>query len=321
MSKLDDVLKETTDEPDNIINDIKETIEKRKNGVVKEEPPVAFIPVDDKEEPVINKDTELNNEDREKIIQQTLDKHKKKGIRLRRREKKMITGMEYDSVKSKQGIVMGLAIAGLVFLMVVGNFLPNQLMYVALIMIGSFMFIPVGMIMGWVILDPVMRCKVLRKVSRQNYGVVNFVGKGHKIVSKIKNFDYSLIWRQKDCWVLTRDKIYQLTKDGNAANDGHKLDPDSVVTLVETVPVVFVDMDSMEPLSIKQTGRTPVYPSEIGPSLKAWNDNQRAKLLAVKKTTDMLIYIAIIACAATVVISFTTMNKVDELYTLIQSTP
>ena len=227
--------------------------------------------------------------------------------------------MEYDSTRTTQGVVIALAVAALIIIVVLRNFMDNELLYVAMIMLGSFMFMPIGMIMGWVILDPVMRCKVLRKVTRQNYGVVNFVGKGSKIISKIKNFDYSLIWRQKDCWVLTKDRIYQMTKDGNAANDGKRLDAEGVVTIVETVPVLFVDMDSMEPLSLSTGDRIPVYPSEIGPSLKAWVDNQRAKMLQVRKTSDILIYVAIICCIAAVALSYTTYNKVEELYNLIQN--
>jgi nitrate/nitrite transporter NarK len=104
-----------------------------------------------------------------------------------------------------------------------------------------------------------------------------------------------------------------LTKDGNAANDGKHLDPDSVVTLVDTVPVIFVDMNSMEPLSIVQTGRVPVYPDEIGPCCKAWMDNQRAKIMAAKGAMNIFMLIAIVCCIGAIVISVLTMNSVNEM--------
>lgn len=228
--------------------------------------------------------------------------------------------MEADSTKTTQNTVLGLAAISLAFLVIAQSLFPgSEGLYVAMILIGSCMFIPIGMIIGWVVLDPTMRCKILRRVTKQNYGVVNFVGKGNKIVSKIKNFDYGLIWRQKDCWVLTKDKICQLTKDGNASNTNKMLDAEGVVTLVETVPVIFVDMDSMEPLNLSGGGRIPVYPSEIGSTLKGWNDNQRAKITASKKNIDTLIYVVIIVSAIAVVVSFVTMNKVDELYNMLSS--
>jgi len=264
------------------------------------------------EESDVNK-LKFENEDEKRLIDNTLALYKKKGMKIRRRERKMIENMEYDNVKSTQGIVIGLAVIGLIFLMFLRNFLPNDAMYTVIIIIGSLMFLPVGMIMGWLLFDPVMRCKILRKTTKHNYGIVNFVGKGRKIVSKIKNFDYGLIWKEKKCWVLTRDKIYQLTKDGNVVNNGKYIDPESVVTLVDTVPVIFVDMDSMEPLNITQEDRTPVYPDEIGPSLKAWIDNQRAKMFSNKATLNIIMIIVVVAAIAAAAVSFMTMSKVEEM--------
>jgi len=301
MSKLDD-LKQTI-EP-------RESMEKKIDQILKNKQPQK-----PEEKPIVKPnhvDTKFTNEERKKIIDDTITKYKRKG-RIRRREKKMVEDMEYDPIKTTQNTTLGLAVIGLIFLVLLQNMFPNEAMYTIVILVGSFMFIPVGMIVGWIFLDPVMRCKILRKASKRNYGIVNFVGKGKRIVSKIKNFDYGLIWQNDDCWVLTKDRIYQLTKDGNAANDGYKMDPNSVVTLVDTVPVVFVDMDSMEPLSIIQQGRTPVYPSEIGPSCKAWMDNQRAKMIAGKKREDILLYIVLAVSIGAIVVCVLTMQKVDEL--------
>lgn len=300
MSGLDDIKKMFAEKP-----------------VEKQEP--VKEPEPEKPKPIENENTKFSREERNEHIKNTLQRFKDKKVTLRRREKKMIKNAEYDSIKSTQGTVVGLAVVGLIFLMIVREFLPNEAMYAIIIIVGTMMFIPVGMIVGWITFDPVMRCKILRKVSKTNYGIVNFVGKGRRMVSKIKNFDYGLIWQGDLCWVLTRDKVYQQTKDGNAANEGYVIDPDSVVTLVDTVPVIFVDMDSMEPLSIVQSGRTPVYPSEIGPACKAWMDIQRAKLLSHKKMGDTLLMIVIIAAVAAVVISFITMSKVEELTEMVKA--
>ena len=118
-----------------------------------------------------------------------------------------------------------------------------------LLLIGSVFFFPTGMIAGWILFDPVMRCKVIRKVSRRNYGIINFVGDGTKVVQKIKNFEHSLIWRDNELWVLSGDKIIQVTKDANAVTKEKQIKSENVLTYVDTVPVVYVDMHSMEPLS------------------------------------------------------------------------
>jgi len=297
MSKLDEYIRKPSDD-----------INKKIDDVIK---PKVVKPVEDD-------DTRFMYEDKQKTVDRTLLQYKGKNIKLRSREKKMIQDMEYDSTKTMQGTVLGLAVIGLVFIMLMRNMLPSEAAFIVVVLIGSMMFLPVGMIIGWVALDPVMRCKILRKTSKRNYGIVNFVGKGRRIVSKIKNFDYGLIWQKNSCWALTKGRIYQLTKDGNAANEGKHIDPDSVVTLVDTIPVIFVDMDSFEPLKILQ-GSEPVYPDEIGPALKAWDDNQKAKRIATKKTADILMYVAIIASVAAVVICFLTMQKVEELTEIVKS--
>lgn len=311
MSRLDELKKQV---------DVKPVVEPIPIPVVE---PVVNEPIETKtiygNKPKKIEDTSFTEEDKQEMVDRTLLRYKNKHIKLRRREKKMIKNREYDSNKNTQGIIIGLAVIGLVFLVVLRSLLPNEAMYAIVIIIGSFMFIPVGMIIGWIIFDVFMRCKILRRISKRNYGIVNFVGKGKRIVSKIKNFDYSLIWQKEDLWVLTKGKIYQQTKDGNAVNDGYDLDPDSVLTLVDTVPVIFVDMDSMEPLSITQQGREPIYPSEIGSACKAWMDVQRAKLLSSKKTMDILLLIAIICCIGAIVVSVLTMQKVDELTKLVQT--
>jgi hypothetical protein len=311
MSKLDELKKQV---------DVKPTIEPTPTPIV--EPIVKEPPAEIKTiygTPIKKGETHFTEEDKQNTVDKTLLSFKNKHIKLRKREKKMIKNREYDSIKNTQGIVIGLAIVGLVFLIVLRNILPNEAMYAIVIIIGSFMFIPVGMIVGWIMFDVFIRCKMLRRISKRNYGIVNFVGKGKRIVSKIKNFDHGLIWQKEDLWVLTKGKIYQQTKDGNAANEGYSLDPDSVLTLVDTVPVIFVDMDSMEPLSITQQGRTPIYPSEIGSACKAWIDVQRAKLLSSKKTMDILLIIAVICCIGAIVVSVLTMNKVEELTKLVQA--
>jgi hypothetical protein len=316
MSKLDEIKKDYEPQKETIKSlsskqeiDVDE-IKKHLDDTIKER--TSSKPV------TKNEQTIFAPKDRKELVDKTLLKFRNKKIKLKRREKNMVENMEYDSIKNTQGIVIGLAIIGIIFIMLVREFLPSEALYVIIILIGSFMFIPVGMIMGWVAFDSTMRCKVLRKVSKRNYGIVNFVGRGRRIVSKIKNFDYGLIWQEDGCWVLTKDKIFQLTKDGNVANEGKVLDPDSVLTLVDTVPVIFVDMDSMEPLSIMQSGRVPVYPSEIGANCKAWVDIQRAKLLKGKKAMDILLIVVIICSIGAIAVSVLTMNKVDELTKMVQ---
>ena len=50
----------------------------------------------------------------------------------------------------------------------------NEAVRTIILLIGSLMFLPIGFIVGWLILDPVMRCKIARKITRKNFGLIYF---------------------------------------------------------------------------------------------------------------------------------------------------
>ena len=309
MSKLDEISKNIVKTPLPPI-DINKKVDAIFNG---EEKKVIDMKTIEPEPP-----KQFTDPEKQKIIDGYLAKLKKKGGK--RREKNLIKNKEFDKTEHSQYTLISMVIIALIFLIVVRSFLPNEAMYLIIILVGSFMFIPVGMLVGWVVFDIVMKCKVMRKLTRRNWGIVNFVGKGNRIVSKIKNFDEGLIWSNDSCWVLTRDKVCHYSKNGNLINDEKdEIDPDSVITLVETVPVIFVDMDSFEPLSIGIKGREKVLPSEIGNSMKAWMDNQRKKMMGLQRMNDYLMYAVIICAIASAILSFITMQQVEDLTTKIDA--
>lgn len=276
---------------------------------------VEVVPIEEKDNP-----HKFTKQERDKTIKQFIKHQEETTGRLRRKEKKMIKNAEYDSTSGRvREITIGLAVFGIILIVLLRNFLPETALFTLLVIIGATSFLPAGMIAGWVLFDPVMRCKILRKTSRRNYGVINFVGHGKKIFTKIKNFDEALIWKENECWVIAKSRVYQMSKDGNAINKGKEIDPDSVMTYVDTVPVLFIDLKSMEPIGLGNGDRTDVHPQEIGSALKAWNDNQRAKMMAVKKMTDTMMMIIVVACVGAVILSFITMSKVDEMTEIVSS--
>lgn len=308
-STLDSVnsLKNQTKKTDECIG-VLEIAKKPEDNITKWKPVQEKEPEKTIEAPKEN--TTFTKQEREEVIK----KHLAERTGLRRKEKKMIKNAEYDSTGGRiKEMTISLAVVGIILVVVLRNFLPNDALFALLIIIGATSFMPMGMIMGWLMFDPVMRCKVLRKMSKRNYGIVQFVGHGGKLFPKIKNFDDSLIWRDKECWVLADSRVYQMTKDGNAINRGKEIDSKNIITYVDTVPVLFLDMHSMAPMRLSNEEDTAVYPVEIGSNLKAWVDNQRAKMLAVKKMEDMMMMILIGSCVAAAILALITMTKVEEM--------
>jgi hypothetical protein len=237
----------------------------------------------------------------------------KRKFSLRRREKNMILAKETEGTKNKQWFVFIFAIIGLFFLMSLQYTIHDDWIILVVLLLGSMMFLPVGMLIGWAMLDPYVRCKVLRKASRKNFGIINFVGKGQKIISKVKNFDTALIWKKNETWVITKEHVYQLSKDGDTIVEKAKIDPESIVTLIDTVPVLFVDLDSMQPLSLARDRREGINPLELGSTLKAWVDNQLAKAMFLKKTMDIYLLIILIVSVASAFLGYLNMTRMEDI--------
>lgn len=257
------------------------------------------------------KDTQSSDAD-QKVIDKLYNTGKKR-FSLGRRDKKMILAKETEGIKNKQWLVFMFAIIGIFVLISLQYTIHEEWTMLIVLLLGSSMFLPAGMIIGWALLDPYVRCKILRKASRKNYGIINFVGKGQKIVSKTKNFDQALVWKKNETWVITKEHVYQLSKDGDTIVEKSKIDPESIITLIDTVPVLFVDLDSMQPLSLARDRREGINPLELGATLKAWVDNQLAKAMFLKKTMDMYLIIIMVLCVVSIGMTYMSMSRFDEL--------
>ena len=283
----------------------------------------------------IEKRDKTNNEQKKKEIDfengSFKDEESRNKIRLKftagksRKERKRIMQGENDLLVEQQKLFIGLFAVAIFAIFIMYIYFPanDAIMSIVLIM-GVFLFLPVGFVLGWLLLDPIMRCKILRKVTKgkKNFGIVMFVGKANKIVMKIKNFDEDLIWIGTKCWVLAKGKIKEITNDGSVINEGKEIDATKMVALSETIPVMFIDLTSMEPLSFREEGREKVSPEEIGSFMKSWVDNQMAKIMFLKKTLDIYFIIVIMSCLVAAYFGYTNNQELgllkEEIETLKQ---
>ena len=239
-----------------------------------------------------------------------------KKIKAGRKERKRIMKEERNFVVDTQKMVTGLAFVAMIFLFMFWQYNPaNDAITVIIFMIGAFLFLPLGAILGWMFMDPFMRCKIMRKMTkgRKNFGIVNFVGKSNKIITKIKNFDEDLIWIKNKCWAMTKEGIYEIDKNGEQATDKQALDPDSFVTVTESVPTMFIDINSIQPLTLHETGREKIAPEELGSTLKGWVDNQMAKVMFLKRSLDLYFVIVILCSIASAYFGYANNQKIAEL--------
>jgi hypothetical protein len=270
-----------------------------------EEPEEEEAEEQQEEEP----DTTLNDKEKKSILSKYL-----KSENFRRREERIKVMKETDNTKTRQTTVLFLAALGGVFIFMAYQYIKEPWVLILMMVMGSCMFLPVGMIAGWVFLDSYMRCRIMRRMTHKNYGIVNFIGKGNKMVSKMKNFDNDLIWIKDKCWSIRKGMIVLLNKDGNAiVNDKKEVDPQSIVTMMDTVPVMFVDLDSLEPLSFNREPREQINPVELAANINSYIDNQLAKIMFLRKTMDIYFMIVIIASVAAVGLAYLNMNNMNDV--------
>lgn len=227
-----------------------------------------------------------------------------------------------ESQPDYQKLIVTIFTISIFFIFLLFQYNPGSDVLMTIIMlIGVVLFLPIGMIIGYMVMDPFMRCKLMRKMTKKNWGVINFVAKGKKIISRIKNLDNDLIWIKNKCWAVTKEGIYELDKSGDRLIDDKNrvIDADSVVTITETVPVMFVDMNSMQPLTFQYEGREGISPAELGSSLKGWVDNQLAKVMFLKKTMDTYFIIVILCSLVSAYYGYANSGTIEEMGLEIQS--
>jgi len=244
----------------------------------------------------------------------------RKSIRFRRNEeRKVLRPMKKDKKKwtPYKAVTMMVAFA-VMFLIFMYSYAPQggetqKTVFEIMVILGMTLFLPVGMLIGWAVLDPFMRCRVMRRATRKNLGVVCFVSKGKRIITQVKNFDDSLIWVKNKCWAIRRNKIYEIDKYGEKVGEGENIEPEDLVIMTETVPMIFFDVDNMMPLSLHETNIEEVAPDELGPALKGWVDNQQAKLLFMKRTMEMFYMVILIVSVGSLFLAYQNYTKMEEM--------
>lgn len=243
---------------------------------------------------------------------------------INRREKQRRENVKRWTIYRAITMIVAFAVMFLIFMYstVQDESTQKQATFDIMILLGMTLFMPLGMLLGWGLLDPFMRCRIMRRVRRKNYGVVCFVSKGRRIIAHVKDFDDALIWVRNRCWAIRKNKIFEIDKYGEKISEDENINPEDLVIMTETVPMIFFDIDNMMPLTLHETNIEEVAPDELGPALKGWVDNQQAKLIFMKRTMEMFYMIILMATIGALFLTYqnyTILEEVTKTLTAIQN--
>jgi hypothetical protein len=186
-----------------------------------------------------------------------------------------------------------------------------------IMLLGATGFLPLGMFFGWMIVDPFQRAKAKRMMFKKNYGIVNFVSRGNKIISKIKDFDKDLLFIDEGVWVLEPNRVYKQSKDdcSTAEEEGNPILSRHIHTIIG-IPVIFLDIDTMRPLTMfKNEGDA--NPIDLASTLKGYIMNQLAKNMFFKKTFTVMSILSITLIAVNLYFTYEIYNVTMDLKDLL----
>jgi len=201
------------------------------------------------------------------------------------------------------------------------DYIPNsQGFIISILLIGSSLFLPFGVFIGKFFLDQKSRGLMLRKLTKKNIGLINFVSKGRRIKSILRNIDDDIVWIGSKLWHISGDNIYWYSE--NESTKKVDLDPKMIYDS-NGLPTIYFDLDSITPLDFAGN-KTIIKPEELGSTVKSYIYNQALKQLLVKRTLQIFILGALLASAGALVLSFLTWdlvnNQVIDQLTAIQNT-
>jgi hypothetical protein len=186
-----------------------------------------------------------------------------------------------------------------------------------LIVVGSCSLLIIGMltfILGR-LLDTHFRAKVMRIVTKRDYGILAIASQDRKNIRKVVvNFEHSVIKLGNDVWVIQSGRIYRQEKPETGFSFQNARGEISVDTFryEEGIPILYVDITNLKPLSFypQETGKVP--PEELGSFLSSWIANQIAKgMNVINEYRTFLIIIIVLNIVLLCVLAYILMGIGD----------
>lgn len=183
---------------------------------------------------------------------------------------------------------------------------------------GMMCFLPLGVIAGWLFLDTYMRCKLLRRFRGKNYGIVNFLHVGsQRIVTRIKDFDDDVIVQDGRLWIINKDGVHYLDKD-NKLQLHKRIESKHIKTLPANVPCLFLDPETMTPVSFKEE-RSKTNPQQAGAMILGYLNNQIRKNASLKRSMSLFYLIVIVVVCINMILAIQLYMWGEELQAVVPS--
>jgi len=173
------------------------------------------------------------------------------------------------------------------------------------------------------IADTHFRAKVMRMITKKDYGILGIASQDRKNIRKIVvNFEKSVIKLGSQVWVIQSGRIYRQEKPETGFSFQNSKGELSVDTFryEEGIPILYVDITNLKPLNFypQETGKVP--PEELGSFLSSWIANQIAKGMNVIAEYKTFLLIIIVLAIVIITLDAYILMKLGDI-TAAQAVP
>jgi len=208
-------------------------------------------------------------------------------------------------------------------------------LYIVWMVVG----LAIGLMLGLFIFSPMRRVLMMKRLSKKEYGIVNFIGAGKSIFTTVKNFEADVIRHKGRVWLLVKSKVYRVVNEEEVCAEGQEtkeitlpvpqydklgrqtgeltktfkvIEPNELSVrhfqYKSGVPAIFLSMDDMIPMTLEHepiSGEISRSPVDVANYLSTEVEAEKAMVAAnAGKSPNLLLLLVMIIAAIGVFLSF-----------------
>lgn len=170
-----------------------------------------------------------------------------------------------------------------------------------------------GLLVGkW--LDIFWRASILRKITKQDFGILGMFSPDTKSVRMIVvNFSKDVVQHKGKIWIVLKDRIYRHDKPERGINMQKS---DLPIKWIEGVPVLYVNETTYLPIAMEGLVGE-VRPEEVNAVFSSWINNQLGKamlkILSQFKNQQTFLVICVCLSLAAAGVSYLCLQEINNI--------
>jgi hypothetical protein len=195
---------------------------------------------------------------------------------------------------SLDALMITCALAG--FLALIYTYINPKAAFIS-ILVGGLLFVPIGAMVG-VMFSGNFRVKILKRLTRRNYGYVRFLSSNRLIKTVVANLDKDVVKFGDGIYLIDKQSI---KREGEDTPSSDVID-ESKIKFEEGISTIYYDIDDIMPIDFDTSRKNPLaqedkfrLPTQVSATLNKEIAVEKAKAMKAFKTQQNVLMIAMLA--------------------------